>query len=68
MFKGFWVNVSRYLSYFITITLGIFFFAFGWLVPLFKRPVTAIALFGFFVGGLIFVTLTLRAMLGLSPV
>jgi len=68
MFEGFWLNISRYFSYFITITLGVLFFAFGWLIPLFKRPVTAIALIGFFVASLIFVALTLKAMLGLSPV
>ena len=68
MFNGFWQNVTRYGRYFVTITLGIFFFAFGWLKPLLKRPVTAVALIGFLVAGLIFITLTLQAMLGLSTV
>ncbi|HEY9851235.1 MAG TPA: DUF751 family protein [Leptolyngbyaceae cyanobacterium] len=68
MFDGFWQNVSRYGTYFVTVILGIFFFLFGWLAPLFKRPVTAIALIGFFIAGLTFVTLTLRAMLGLSAI
>lgn len=68
MFDGFWQNVYRYCTYFVTVILGVFFFAFGWLGPLFKRPITAVALIGFFVAGLTFVTLTLRAMLGLSPV
>jgi hypothetical protein len=67
-FDGFWENISRYPRYFITILLGVFFFTFGWLIPLFKRPVTAIALSGFFVAAIIFVVLTLRAMLGLSPI
>ncbi|MBW4577698.1 MAG: DUF751 family protein [Aphanothece sp. CMT-3BRIN-NPC111] len=67
-FDGFWENVSRYPRYFIAITLGIFFYLFGWLAPLLKRPVTAIALIGFFVAGLVFIAFTLRAMLGLSPV
>lgn len=68
MFEGFWENISRYPRYFITIILGIFFFTFGWLIPLFKRPVTAIALVGFLLATLTFITLTLRAMLGLSPI
>jgi len=68
MFDGFWDNVSRYPRYFVTIMLGILANTFGWLTPLFQRKVTLIALFGFFVAALTFVTLTLRAMLGLSSV
>ncbi|GET40586.1 DUF751 family protein [Microseira wollei] len=68
MFDGFWDNVSRYPRFLVTIILGIFVNTFGWLTPLFKRPVTAIALVGFLVGLLIFVSLTLRAMLGLSAI
>ncbi|MFB2979996.1 DUF751 family protein [Microseira sp. BLCC-F43] len=68
MFDGFWDNVSRYPRFLVTIILGIFVNTFGWLTPLFKRPVTAIALIGFLVGLLIFVSLTLRAMLGLSAI
>ncbi len=61
-------KVSSYFRYFITFTLGIFFFLFQQLKPLLKRPVTAIALIGLVVSSLIFVILTLRAMLGLTPV
>ncbi|MFB2936232.1 DUF751 family protein [Aerosakkonemataceae cyanobacterium BLCC-F154] len=68
MFEGFWENISRYPRYFVTIILGVFVNTFGWLAPLFKRPVTVIALVGFFVAAFTFVTLTLRAMLGLSSV
>lgn len=64
--KEFFENVLRYQRYFITITLGIFFALFGWLKPLLKNPVTAVALVGFLVSVSIFVVLTLRAMLGLS--
>ncbi|MDJ1179243.1 DUF751 family protein [Roseofilum sp. BLCC_M91] len=64
----FFQNVSRYPRYFITFTLGIFFFLFRAIKPLFKNPVTAIATLGFLVSGFVFLTLTLRAMLGLSPV
>lgn len=66
--KDFFVNVSRYARYFVTITLGIFFFVFERLKPLFSRPLTAIALTGLLIGGFFFIALTLRAMLGLNPV
>lgn len=62
----FFQNVSRYASYFVTVMLGIFFFTFGWLKPLLQKPATAIALVGFLVAGLFFISFTLRAMLGLA--
>jgi Protein of unknown function (DUF751) len=68
MFGDFFNNVGRYPSYFITIVLGIFISTFGWLAPLWKRPITAVALVGFLVGTLMTVVLTLRAMLGVAPV
>jgi Protein of unknown function (DUF751) len=68
MFGDFFNNVGRYPSYFITIVLGIFISTFGWLAPLWKRPITAVALVGFLVGALMTVILTLRAMLGVTPV
>lgn len=68
MFDGFWENVSRYPRYFVTIVLGIFLNALSPLTPLFKRPTTAIAIAGTFIGLSLFVFFTLRAMLGLSPV
>lgn len=68
MFDGFWDNVSRYPRYFVTVLLGVILNTIAPLIPLLKRPVTLIALLGFFAGGLVFVTLTLRAMLGLSAV
>jgi Protein of unknown function (DUF751) len=64
-FDGFWENVTRYPRYFVTIVLGVFFVFFGWLKPLLKNPITAIALVGFFLGSLVFVGVTLKAMLGL---
>ncbi|NWF61555.1 MAG: DUF751 family protein [Fischerella sp.] len=68
MFDGFWDNVFRYFRYFITTLLGVLLNAFAPLAPLLKRPVTLIALLGLFVGGMVFITLTLRAMLGLSTI
>ena len=67
MFGDFFNNVGRYPSYFITIVLGIFISTFGWLAPLWKRPITAVALVGFLVGSLMTVVFTLRAMLGVAP-
>jgi hypothetical protein len=66
--QDFFQNVSRYPRYLITISLGIFFAFFGWLQPLFKNPVTAIALVGLLIGSLAFIVFTLRAMLGFSGV
>ena len=60
-------KVSQYPRYLITITLGIFFFLFDKLKPMLDKPVTAIALIGLVIGTFIFLTLTLQAMLGISP-
>ena len=68
MFDGFWDNVFRYPRYLISIVLGLFLNTFAPLMPLLKRPVTLIALVGLFVSSLLFLTFTLRAMLGLSTV
>ncbi len=68
MFGDFFSNIGRYPSYFVTIILGIFISAFGWLAPLWKRPITAVALVGFLVGVVMTISLTLKAMLGLTPV
>jgi len=61
-------NVSHYQQFLIAIILGVFWNFLKPLLPLLQRPVTAIALVGIFLGGLTFITLTLRAMLGLSVV
>ncbi|MFQ4137165.1 DUF751 family protein [Nodosilinea sp. PGN35] len=64
--KDFFDNVSRYPRYFIAFTLGVFLNAARPLVPLLQRPATAIALVGAAVAGFLFLTFTLRAMLGLG--
>lgn len=66
--QDFWENVSRYPRYFITTLLGIFFFLFEQIRPLWQRPGSAIALVGILIGGFCFIFFTLRAMLGLSPI
>ncbi|MGF1568193.1 MAG: DUF751 family protein [Nodosilinea sp.] len=66
--KEFLTNVSRYPRYLISFTLGILYNAVQPLVPLFQRPTTAVALVGAVIAGFIFLTFTLRAMLGLGAV
>ncbi|CAD5915191.1 hypothetical protein PCC9214_00294 [Planktothrix tepida] len=66
--QDFFQNISRYPRYFITFTLGIFFFLFERLKPLLNRPVTAIALVSLLFSVFAFTFFTLRAMLGLNPV
>ncbi|MEM6837773.1 MAG: DUF751 family protein [Cyanobacteria bacterium P01_C01_bin.120] len=65
--QEFFKNVSLYPRYLISFTLGILFNAIKPLMPLLKRPTTAIALVGIAVSTFVFLTFTLRAMLGLSP-
>jgi hypothetical protein len=65
--QDFFDNASRFPRFLITVTLGIFFFLFDQLKPLLDRPATAIALVTFIIAAFVFVTFTLRAMLGLSP-
>ncbi|MEA5570059.1 DUF751 family protein [Calothrix sp. UHCC 0171] len=68
MFDGFWDNVFRYPRYFITTLLGVLLSTFAPLAPLLKRPTTLVAIISLLISGFIFVTFTLRAMLGLSAV
>jgi hypothetical protein len=62
----FFENVARYPRYLISLILGIFFAFFEKLSPLFKNPLTAIALVGMLVGTFAFLFFTLQAMLGLN--
>jgi hypothetical protein len=66
--EEFFNNVSRYPRYLITFTLGIFLTAFSPLLPLFRRPATAIATVAVLVAFLVLLSFTLRAMLGLNAV
>lgn len=66
--QNLWNNVSKWPVFVLGTILGVFLNAVKPLVPLFKNPVTAIALVGIVVGGLAFVAFTLRAMLGLDVV
>jgi len=64
--QEFFDNVLRYPRYLISFSLGIFFNAIEPLMPLLKRPTTAVALVGIVISTFVFLTFTLRAMLGLS--
>ncbi len=61
-------TVSQWPRFIIGIILGVFFNAASPLAPLFKNPISAIALVSLFVAAIVFLSLTLRAMLGISPV
>lgn len=61
-------NVSRYPRYFITFTLGVLLTAISPLLPMFKRPSTAIATVAMLIAFFVFLSFTLRAMLGLNAV
>jgi hypothetical protein len=64
--RSFWNTVSKYPIFLAGTILGVLLNAVKPLAPLFKNPVTAIALISAIVAGLIFVGFTLQAMLGLS--
>lgn len=66
--QDFFTNVSRYPRYLVTISLGVLYTLISPLLPLFKRPSTAIATSILIAAGFAFIVFTLRAMLGLSPV
>jgi type II secretory pathway component PulF len=66
--QEFFNNVAKYPRFLITVSLGVLLTLFSPLLPLFKRPSTAIAAVGFLVAGLVFIAFTLRAMLELNAV
>jgi membrane protein insertase Oxa1/YidC/SpoIIIJ len=64
--EEFFANISRYPRYLISFSLGIFYNAIEPLLPLLKRPSTAIALISAFIAAFVGLTFTLKAMLGLA--
>jgi hypothetical protein len=64
--QEFWNTISKYPIFLVGIIGGVILNAFKPLVPLFKKPVTAIALIGFFVAAFACLSFTLQAMLGLT--
>jgi membrane protein insertase Oxa1/YidC/SpoIIIJ len=63
--QDFFQNVSRYPRYMIALIAGVFWNFFEPMVPMLRRPTTAIAVIGILISSLVFLTLTLKAMLGL---
>jgi hypothetical protein len=50
----------------VALVLGVFWNAIEPLIPFLRRPTTAIALISALISSLVFLTLTLQAMLGIS--
>ncbi len=65
---GFFENVLRYPRYMVSLILGIFIFLWDQIKPLFKNPVTGIAILGILIGVFSFLFFTLEAMLGIETV
>lgn len=64
--QNFWNTVSKYPIFLTGVILGVLLNALKPLAPLFKHPVTAIALISTFIAGFAFIGFTLRAMLGVG--
>ncbi len=64
--QEFFTNVSRYPRYLISVSLGVLYTLISPLLPLFKRPSTAIAAVTLLIASFMFITFTLKAMLGLQ--
>lgn len=64
--QDFFNNISRYPRFFITIILGIFFALYERVRPLFRNPISAVAIIGLVLSSFTFIFFTLRAMLGLN--
>ena len=64
----FFSNVSRYPKYLITIVLGVFTAAISPLIKRGSNPITAIALIGALISGLMTIIFLLRAMAYPSPI
>jgi uncharacterized membrane protein YvlD (DUF360 family) len=62
--QSFWNTVSKYPVFIAGVILGVLLNAVKPLLPLLKRPTTAIALIGVVLGGFAFLGFTLRGMLG----
>jgi Protein of unknown function (DUF751) len=61
-----WGTVSKYPRFLVGVMLGVILNGFSPLLPLFKRPATAIALTAMLIALLSFFVFTLKAMLGIE--
>ncbi|WP_216910348.1 DUF751 family protein [Synechococcus sp. CCY 0621] len=66
--KEFFVNITRYPRYLIAFSLGVFNSVFEPLARRRSNPVTAVALVGALISGMVSLSLVLRAMVQLGPV
>lgn len=64
--KNFIQNLLRYPQFLVLIIGGVLSVAIAPIIPLLKKPITAIAMITAIVSGFIGVSLVLRAMLGLD--
>jgi uncharacterized membrane protein YjjP (DUF1212 family) len=65
--KDFFLNVTRYPRYLVAFSLGVFNSVFEPLARRRSNPVTAVALIGALVSGLVSLTLVLHAMVNPAP-
>jgi uncharacterized membrane protein YjjP (DUF1212 family) len=66
--KEFFDNLSRFPKFLAIISLGVLSSFFAPVIPLLKRPATAIALVVGLVAGFMALSFTIRAMLGYDPI
>lgn len=64
--KNFIQNLLRYPKFLALITGGVLSVVIAPIIPLFRQPITAIAMITALVSGFVGVSLVLRAMLGLD--
>ena len=62
----FWENVLRFPRFFISSVVGLVLIIFGPFLNLLRKPQTAVIFFMFFGGLIIFLQITLKAMLSLE--
>lgn len=62
----FWENVLRFPRFFISSMLGLVFTIIGPFLNLLRRPQTSIIFLLITIGGLVFISLTLKAMLNID--
>ncbi len=61
-----WSTVSKYPRFLVGVMLGVILNGFSPLMPLLKRPTTAIAVVTMLIAALSFFVFTLKAMLGVE--
>jgi hypothetical protein len=62
----FWENVLRFPRFFISSVIGLVLIIFGPALNLLRKPQTAVLFFAVLGGGILFLQLTLKAMLDLE--